>query len=175
MTAGGAPAAPIPAAGETRYVAERLLASVREDVGRADVKASVLLSVALGVPALLLGVGQRLPARPSPLSLVLVGAGALMWLIGSTSLVRAMLPQSGTERVGPGITFFADVVAVHGASGEQGVADAVTRACEDLTAWLLTQAVDMSHILVEKYRCIRRGVGWLLPGALAATAGLLIG
>ncbi|MEV6589056.1 Pycsar system effector family protein [Streptomyces acidicola] len=175
MTGGGVPAARVPTGAETRYVAERLLAVVREDTGRADIKASVLLSVALGVPALLLGIGQRLPSRPSVLCLVLAGAGALMWLSGSISLIRAMLPRSGTERVGPGITFFADVVAVHGASGEQGVTDAVTRACEDLTAWLLTQTVDMSHILVQKYRCIRWGVGWLLPGALSATAGLLLG
>ncbi|WP_437046503.1 Pycsar system effector family protein [Streptomyces sp. enrichment culture] len=97
-----------------------------------------------------------------------------MWLTGSVSLVRAMLPRSGTERVGPGITFFADVVAVHGASGAQGVTDAVAAACEDVPAWLLTQAVDTSHILVAKYRCIRWGVGWLVPGALAATGGLLL-
>ncbi|WP_307535802.1 Pycsar system effector family protein [Streptomyces sp. V3I8] len=154
---------------------ERLLAVVREDMGRADVKASVLLSVALGVPALVTGFGQRLPARLSPPCLALVGAGALMWVLGSVSLVRAMLPRSGTERVGPGITFFADVVAVHGASGAQGVADAVTRACEDVTAWLLTQIVDASQILADKYRCIRWGVGWLLPGALLTTAGLLLG
>ncbi|MBV2355266.1 hypothetical protein KUM39_12940 [Streptomyces sp. J2-1] len=173
MTAApGTPAATVP---EARYVAERLLATVREDTGRADVKASVLLSVALGVPPLVTGLGRHPPDHPAVLWLVLVGAGLLMWLAGSLSLVRAMLPHSGTERVGPGITFFADVVAVHTASGARGVADAVGLAGGDVTAWLLTQAVDNSHILVRKYRCIRWGVGWLVPGALSATAGLLLG
>ncbi|MGW2613426.1 Pycsar system effector family protein [Streptomyces sp. NPDC001500] len=176
MTAApGAPGAPATAAPEARFVAERLLATVREDTGRADVKASVLLSVALGVPPLVVGAGQRPPDRPSVLWLVLVAAGLLMWLVGTVSLVRAMLPHGGTERVGPGITFFADVVAVHTAAGAGGVAEAVGRAGEDVTAWLLTQAVDTSHILVRKYRCIRWGAGWLVPGALSATAGLLLG
>lgn len=170
----GAPAPSAVTGTETRYVAERLLATVREDTGRADVKASVLLSLALGAPALVIGSGRRLPGDGPSLSLVLVGLGALMWLMGTVSLVRAMLPRSGTERVGPGITFFADVVAVHGTSGAQGVADAVTAACRDITAWLLTQAVDTSLILAEKYRCIRWGVGWLVPGALSATGGLLL-
>ncbi|MER5949002.1 Pycsar system effector family protein [Streptomyces sp. NPDC001904] len=168
-------AAPAPAVPEARYVAERLLATVREDAGRADIKASVLLSVALGVPPLVVGVGQRSPERPTVLWLVLVGAGLLMWLAGSVSLVRAMLPHSGTERVGPGITFFADVVSVHSAGGADGVAEAVGRAGGDVTAWLLTQAVDNSHILIRKYRCIRWGAGCLVAGALSATAGLLLG
>ncbi|MFD8236443.1 Pycsar system effector family protein [Streptomyces sp. NPDC059696] len=173
MTA--APSTPTAALPEARYVAERLLATVREDTGRADVKASVLLSVTLSVPPLVAGVGQRPPDRPSVLWLVLVVAGLLMWLAGSVSLVRAVLPHGGTERVGPGITFFADVVAVHAATGTGGVAEAVGKAGEDVTAWLLTQAVDHSHILVRKYRCIRWGAIWLVPGALSATAGLLLG
>lgn len=176
MTA--APHAPGTTVPEARYVAEQLLASVREDTGRADAKASVLLSVTLAVPPLVVGTGQLPPDRPSVPGLVLLVAGLLMWLAGSVSLVRAVLPHGGTERVGPGITFFADVVAVHAATGAGGVAEAVGRAGEDVTAWLLTQAVDHSHILVRKYRCIRWGrSGWYRgrwrrrPGCCSADPG----
>ncbi|NEA82182.1 hypothetical protein G3I30_24695 [Actinospica acidiphila] len=171
-TAPDAPGTTVP---EARYIAEQLLASVREDTGRADTKASVLLSVTLAVPPLVIGTGQLPSDRPSVAGLVLLTAGLLMWLAGSVSLVRAVLPHGGTERVGPGITFFADVVAVHAATGAGGVAKAVGRAGEDVNAWLLTQAVDHSHILVRKYRCIRWGAVWLVPGVLTATAGLLLG
>ncbi|MEU9387190.1 hypothetical protein AB0D38_42425 [Streptomyces sp. NPDC048279] len=72
MTAGdpGADAA-------AHYVAERLLLTVREDLGRADVKASVLLSGAVAVPALVLGRGM--PAGVSGPAAVFVAAGAALW------------------------------------------------------------------------------------------------
>jgi hypothetical protein len=158
----------------TDDVVGRLLAVIREDTGRADTKASVLLTVMLAVPAFLVG-GGRVPHAPSTAGLSLLVLSALAWSFGATSLVRAMLPRSGTARTGPGITFYGDVVRLYGDGGSAGVATALARAGEDSTTWLLTQAIDMSHILASKYRCIRWAVGGLSCGLTCAIAGLLLG
>ncbi|MFD5344115.1 hypothetical protein ACFWJY_10160, partial [Streptomyces anulatus] len=56
-----APAGPVPDGGQHgpdragERIAERLLVTVREDLGRADSKAAVLLSGALALPAFLIG------------------------------------------------------------------------------------------------------------------------
>lgn len=156
----------------TGYAASRLLTFVREDLARADTKASVLLSFVLALPALVVS-SARLPDRPSTVGVVLLVLGGLVWLCGAVSLVRAILPRCRTERDGPGITFYADVLEIHRESGAAGVLAAVTAAGVEPAAWLVTQTVDLSSILARKYRCIRWGVSWLFVGVVSATAGIL--
>ncbi|MFG3317313.1 Pycsar system effector family protein [Streptomyces sp. NPDC048171] len=154
------------------YVAERLLAHAREDLARADSKAAVLLSgAAFALPALLLG-GAWQPAPPvtgAPWALLV--SGGLLWAVGTALLVRVVLPRTGTSRTGPGMTFFADALAPPDIGG---IVQAVRAAAEDRVSWLAVQLVDISRILVAKYRCLRVGTCCLVTGlALGGTGALL--
>ncbi|MGW3040182.1 Pycsar system effector family protein [Kitasatospora sp. NPDC001159] len=158
------------ASDETRFVADRLLAAVREDIGRADTKASILLTAALGLPALLLG--RSWPdGRPAGLAAALLALGGALWAVGAVALVRAILPRTGTQRDHEGVTYFGDLLPT---GGRTALADRVTAAGRDPVGWLLVQAVDVSAILAAKYRWIRWGVGCLAPGAVLTTAGMLL-
>lgn len=76
-----------------RLIAERLLASVREEIARADAKASILLSGAVALPALLVSVSQaRLGSGPAAV------AGAAAWLAGIAMLALVILPRTGHGR-----------------------------------------------------------------------------
>jgi hypothetical protein len=160
-------------ASETRFVAEGLLSVIRKDADRADTKASVLLSVVVALGTVLLGRGGPDPGSVTATVLLLTAGGC--WLLGTVSLLRVVVPRVGTERIGPGLTFYADVLAIHQAAGAAGVRSAVRAAADDPAAWLLVQIVDMSHILDAKYRCIRWGVLWLLSGLLCGVIGLQTG
>ncbi|MGW6912659.1 Pycsar system effector family protein [Kitasatospora sp. NPDC054939] len=164
------PTTPPAAPDETRFVADRLLAAVREDIGRADTKASILLTAALGLPALLLG--RSWPdGRPTWPAVVLLALGGVLCAAGAVALVRAILPRTGTQRDREAVTYFGDLLP---AGGRPALADRVTAAGRDPVGWLLVQAVDVSAILAAKYRWIRWGVGCLAPGAVLTTAGVLL-
>ncbi|MFC1441773.1 Pycsar system effector family protein [Streptacidiphilus sp. N1-10] len=153
-----------------RFVAERLLATVREDVGRADTKASILLSGAVAAPALLIG-GRWPAAGGGTAATALLSAGALLWLLGAAALVRTILPRTGTGRAVGDLTYFGDLLA---AENPDLLVARVASAGRDPVRWLLVQSVDVSTILAAKYRWIRRGVACMVPGALLAVAGLLL-
>jgi hypothetical protein len=149
------------------YVAERLLATAREDLARADTKAAVLLSGSLAVPALLLG-GRWSPSVAEGPRLAPLLVGALLWAAGTVLLVWTLLPRTHTARAGPGVTFFADA---RNTSDPALLVHAVNEAARDRVGWLVTQFVDVSLILTAKYRYLRWGACCLAPGlALAAVA-----
>ncbi|MGW5114071.1 Pycsar system effector family protein [Streptomyces noursei] len=144
-------------------IAERLLASVREDLGRADSKAAVLLSAALALPAFLIG-GHGVPDWHGLADLTLVAAGVL-WAVAVAALVRALMPRTDTLRTQEGVTYFGDLLTrrdIGRLSAE------IAEAGRDPAGWLLIQAVDVSAILAAKYRAIRWGVGALSPAAALA-------
>lgn len=153
-----------------RYIVERLLAAVRDDIGRADTKASILLSGVVALPALLLG-GRAVPDRPGAAGSALLAFGGLLWAAGGAGLVRAILPRTGTTRTGPGVTYFADLVPV---PPPQFLLPALAEAGRDPVRWLLTQTLDVSGILAAKYRWIRRGVTISASGALLCSVGLML-
>ena len=153
-----------------RFVAERLLATVREDVGRADTKASILLSGAVAVPALLVS-GHWPPDGTGTAATALLSAGALLWFLGAAALVRAILPRTGTGRAVGDLTYFGDLLT---ADDPDLLVARVASAGRDPVRWLLVQSVDVSTILAAKYRWIRRGVACMAPGALLAVAGFLL-
>ncbi|WP_340381916.1 Pycsar system effector family protein [Streptomyces sp. SS7] len=159
---------------DAQFVAARLLAVIREDAGRADAKASFLLTLVIALPTVLLGI-TGLPHGRAPAAPVLFVLGLAGWLAGAGALVRVVLPRSRTRRSGPGLTYYVDVLALHEDGGMEGIRAAAVRAGRDPAVWLLTQAVDISVILAEKYRWIRWGVLWVLGGLACATAGLLTG
>ncbi|WP_330289232.1 Pycsar system effector family protein [Streptomyces sp. NBC_00576] len=151
-------------------VAERLLSTVREDLGRADSKAAVLLSGTLALPAFLIG-WQGAPGWHGPADVTLIVAG-LLWAVSVTALVGALMPRTGTVREGreggADVTYFGDLV---GARHDLAtLAARVAEAGRDPAGWLLVQAVDVSAILSAKYRAIRWGVGSLAPSAALALA-----
>ncbi|MGW0820384.1 Pycsar system effector family protein [Streptomyces sp. NPDC002845] len=150
-----------------RYVAERLLLTVREDLGRADVKASVLLSGALAVPALVLGGGGGVASGVSGGALVLLVTGGLCWAAGAlVLLLGVILPRTGTVRAAPGPTFYVDALD---AADPDALLTCVTEAGQDQVRWLLTQFQDVSVILAAKYRWLRCSMALLgLAVVLAA-------
>lgn len=152
------------------YIAERLVAATREDLARADTKASILLSGALALPVF---VGSRTPKRSlDEGALLWAGAGGV-WLLGVALLIGTVLPRTRTRRTTTGVTYYAD--ALHGAELAQLVC-LVSRAGEAPTEWLLTQFRDLSGILARKYRSIRWGICCIVAGlTLAAVASLHTG
>ncbi|KIZ14748.1 Pycsar system effector family protein [Streptomyces natalensis] len=177
MTAdGGAPTSPdpvvtVPDGGQHGHdrtgerIAERLLNTVREDLGRADSKAAVLLSGALALPAFLIG-GHGAPDWRGPADIPLIVAGVL-WAVAVTALVRALMPRTTTIRTQDGVTFFGDLLPPHDLAR---LSAEVAEAGRDPARWLLVQAVDVSAILSAKYRAIRWAVGALAPSAALALA-----
>ncbi len=152
-------------------IAERLLTTVREDLGRADSKAAVLLSGTLALPAFLAG-WRGTPAWDGLADVTLVLSG-VFWAVAVAALVGALMPRTGTVRGGDGLTYFGDLV---GPRDVAGLSARVDEAGSDPARWLLVQAVDVSSILSAKYRAIRWGVGSLAPSAaLAVVWGLTAG
>ncbi|MEU9448231.1 Pycsar system effector family protein [Streptomyces sp. NPDC048277] len=151
------------------YVAERLLLTVREDLGRADVKASVLLSGAVAVPALVLGRGTP---GVSGLALVFLAAGGALWAAGTLLLLAVIVPRTRTVRSAPGPTFYADALT---AADPEALRRAAAEAGADPVGWLLTQFQDVSVILSAKYRWLRRSMALLGAGLLLAAVPLAVG
>ncbi|KAB2588090.1 Pycsar system effector family protein [Streptomyces arboris] len=166
-----APTGPVPNGGPHgpdragERIAERLLVTVREDLGRADSKAAVLLSGALALPAFLIG-RHGSPDWQGPGDLALVLAG-LLWVVAVAALVRALMPRTGTVRDQEGVTYFGDLLAPF---DYDRLAGGIAAAGRDPVGWLLVQAVDVSAILSAKYRAIRWAVATLTPAAALALA-----
>lgn len=153
-----------------RFVGEQLLATVREDIGRADTKAAILLSGALAGPAMLLAGQDRGTLPVSASGITLLAVAALCWLGGVAALVAALLPRTNSSRDGPGMTSFEDLSKTQNLSTLTSRAEAAGR---DPTGWLLVRTRDASLILTTKYRWIRRGAGAFALGLIAGLAGLL--
>ncbi|MFJ1647513.1 Pycsar system effector family protein [Streptomyces sp. NPDC088258] len=164
-----APIVPVPDGGlhghdrAGELIAERLLTTVREDLGRADTKAGILLSGTLALPAFLI-TRHGAPDWHGPADLTLALA-VLLWAVAVIALVRALMPRTGTVRDRDGVTFFADLVPP--LDHERLYAE-IADAARDPARWLLIQAVDASTILSAKYRAIRWGTATLAPAVALA-------
>ncbi|WP_435973533.1 Pycsar system effector family protein [Streptomyces sp. Qhu_M48] len=142
-------------------MAERLLATVREDIGRADTKAAILLSGALAFLAVVFS-GDRGPlptAGPGLAFLLLAGA---LWTAGVLMLVSVVLPRT---RIGADRTFLRELTA---GPSEAALRERLSASGADATGWLLEQASVHGLVLAAKYRWLRLGVCALALGALLA-------
>ncbi|MFF0561153.1 Pycsar system effector family protein [Streptomyces sp. NPDC004266] len=158
---GQAPAtAPVPP-GEMRFMAERLLATVREDIGRADTKAAILLSGALAFLAVVFS-GDRAPLPTAGTGLALLLAAGALWTAGVLMLVSVVLPRT---RVGADRTFLRELTAGPSATV---LRERLGASGADATDWLLEQAGVHGLVLAAKYRWLRLGVSALALGALLA-------
>ncbi|MCX5151019.1 DUF5706 domain-containing protein [Streptomyces sp. NBC_00320] len=151
-----------------RLIAERLLASVREEIARADTKASILLSGAVALPALLLSAGHgRLGSGPA------AAAGAAAWLAGIAMLALVILPRTGQGRGRSGGAADPSVATLQSRSTDSaGLTAAVVAAGADPGRWMLEQCRALGTILAVKYRWMRAAVCCLLLGAAAFAAAL---
>ncbi|GAA2449363.1 Pycsar system effector family protein [Streptomyces macrosporus] len=168
--------APRPSAGSpgdgAHIVAERLLASVREEIGRADTKASILLSGSLAVLLLFSGRTGEPADRPAArVALTLVGG--LLWMAGIAMFVAVVLPRTRVtgRAAGDGeAALFPDLA--RGATVEE-LLPRIAAAGLDTVRWSTGQACELGHILASKYRWLRVGVGCLVAGGVVALAGNL--
>lgn len=144
------------------YVA-RLLGEAREELTRADGKAStvfagagVTIAVAVGAAA---EAGLDATGLPSVVQLLLALAAA-MQLLGLGWLGYAVAPQTGEGQEGR-LHYFADVSA-NPRTDLRGLAD---REATDPVDRDLEQLVAINSILIRKYAGVRRG---LMSSAIAA-------
>ncbi|MEU8887489.1 Pycsar system effector family protein [Streptomyces sp. NPDC048442] len=146
-----------------RFVAERVLDSVREDIGRADAKAAVLLSGGLAFLAVVwVRDGSVVPEGAA---LGLVVAGGLLWLAGLLMLIGVVLPRT---RIGADITFLRDLSV--GASPE-ALRDRLTVSGADVVRWMISEATVLGAVLTAKYRWLRAGVCCLTLGVVLSVIG----
>ncbi|MFJ2305785.1 Pycsar system effector family protein [Streptomyces sp. NPDC087787] len=168
------PAAPAVSAD---HAAQRLLAELRDEIARADTKASVLVA-ALGMTA---GVFTGLVAgkdwSPSSLS----GPGTALWWAGTAALalslvalVLAVLPRfrSGSWAQGRPLCYFGDIQQ---AVREGRLAEALADTERDPAAAVLAALSDRSRIATSKHRWIRTGLISFCVGALLLPTATLVG
>ncbi|GAB3960387.1 hypothetical protein GCM10028832_18040 [Streptomyces sparsus] len=173
MSTAGEPATGVPPVSQEPavYVAERLLATAREDLARADSKAAVLLTGAFAVPVLLVGGEAWDPSSVAGALEVLLIVGGILWAVGTALLAWVVLPRTSTARPGPGVTFFADVLVAP--PDTERLVRAVTAAAHDRVSWLVVQMVDVSLILTSKYRWLRWGTCCLALGLMLSAVALV--
>lgn len=177
-----------------QQVAERLLLTVREELGRADTKASILLTGATAILVVTLSWQvETLPPWPASAAVL----GVALWTAGIAMLAAAVLPR----RRAPGrsersnrsdrpdqsdgsdgsdqsdgstawnLTFFADLTG--GASAES-LLPRVERAGREPARWMVEQACNLGAILAVKYGWLRRGVCCLAVGGLFLLAARML-
>ncbi|MFJ9632097.1 Pycsar system effector family protein [Streptomyces sp. NPDC101175] len=174
-----APPPPLPRPDPTDLVplCERLLSELRNEVSRADGKASVLVG-ALGMTG---GVFSGLLAgrgwTPGRLSAV----GTLLWWVALASLavslfalLLAVLPRYRSEPWAPGrpLSYFGDIQqAVRQGQLETALGDTG----RDPTTGLTTALAELSQIVTRKHQWIRTGLIAFCAGTVLLPASLLIG
>ncbi|WP_427921997.1 Pycsar system effector family protein [Streptomyces sp. cg40] len=171
------PPPPLPNPTDLIPLCERLLSELRNEVARADGKASVLVG-ALGMTA---GVFSGLLAgrgwTPGELSGI---ATALWWValaalgLSLFALLLAVLPRYRSERWAPGrpLSYFGDIQqAVRQGRLETALGDTG----RDPTAGLTQALAELSQIVARKHQWIRTGLIAFCTGTVLLPASLLIG
>ncbi|WP_329114759.1 Pycsar system effector family protein [Streptomyces sp. NBC_01353] len=152
---------PAPDPDDLRFMADRLLVTVREDIGRADTKAAILLSGALAFLAVVFS-RDRGPLPTSGAGLALLVVAGTLWTAGVLMLVSVVLPRT---RIGADRTLLRDLTA---GTPPDALRDRLTASGDDATGWLLEQASVHGVVLAAKYRWLRLGVCSLVLGVLPA-------
>ncbi|WP_236656199.1 Pycsar system effector family protein [Streptacidiphilus jiangxiensis] len=158
-------------------VGVRLLAETRDEIGRADSKASILLAV-LGVSASGV-IGLQSSASWSPHRLAAVGqlawwCGLLALLTALAALLLAVLPRFSRNSWRPGrpLTHFQDIVD---AADAGLLAQALAETEEKGETALLLALAESSRIVARKHRCIRAGLTAFGAALTLLLLGLLAG
>ncbi len=145
----------------------RLLAETREEIGRADQKASILLSsTGVGV-ALLFGLltGDWSPAELAVAVQWLWWLGAIAMAAAITLLASAVMPRIRHPGDPSTVTFFGHVVRLNDRSR---LIEHLTRSAAMPLDRAVDQLVMLSGIAFQKYRRTQLAI-WLLAGAALST------
>jgi Family of unknown function (DUF5706) len=164
--------APTPAAVE---LANRLLAETREELGRADGKASILFAAAtVVVAAIVTGVvtGPWSPTQLQPLAQSLWWLGTVLVAAGVLSLGMAVYPRLRDEQGRDRMTYFMHVLACR---DDDAVREGIQRESADPLARPVEQLRRLGPVVKHKYRCIAAALMLLGVGALLATLAAVIG
>lgn len=170
------PPAPAPVPGrpeaDLRYVAERLLATVREDLGRADSKAAILLSGAVALVAVLFSArrggaagaegaeGAAHAGAAECAQTVLLLLGGLTWTAGLVLLVGVLVPRT---RIAADRTFLRDLTS---GTSSAVLLPKLTESSTDVVRWTLDQTCALGAVLARKYTWLRLGICCLALGAV---------
>lgn len=162
---------------DLRHVAERLLATVREDLGRADSKAAILLSGAVALVAVLFS-ARRGDAGPGGgaqgaahagaaecAQTVLVLLGGLTWTAGLVLLVGVLVPRT---RIAADRTCLRDLTS---GTSSALLLPKLTESSTDVVRWTLDQACALGVVLARKYTWLRLGICCLALGAVFTLFG----
>ncbi len=151
--------------------AERLLREAREELVRAENKASLLLTASgVGVGALM---AALLSKSWTPTGMT--GVAQISWwlgiifLTGSLSLLGfAIYPRTtaGKRQVVDGVAYYGDVVQV----GRAGLSEALRNTATEEA--LTDQLFNVSEIVVSKYNAIRRSLWGLAAGVALVIASV---
>jgi Family of unknown function (DUF5706) len=151
---------------------ERLLTETREEIGRADHKASILLSTTGVGAAILVGL---LTGHWSPTHLAV--AIQWLWWLGAVALVAAItfLAAAVIPRIGHGgdpsiVTYFGHVVRL---TDRQRLVEHLTRSATNPLDRAVDQLVVLSRIAFRKYRCTQMAM-WLIAGAATSMVASVV-
>ncbi len=181
---GGAGSGSAPAAGLSRTshgpeveLARRLLTETREEISRADAKASVLLGMVSAVGGALIGVlaGQQWwPGQLSAPSRVLWWVGCAGWAAALVLLLAAVVPRNVRSPWRPGmpLSYFGDVRRTGGGAA---LREALREAAADPLPSLMAVLTVTSRIAVVKHRCVHTGVLCFAAATLLAPTAALLG
>lgn len=155
---------------ETQLYAATLLAETREEIDRADSKASILLaSTGIAVGALLAGLLSRSWAPTNlrtPYEFVW-WAGVAAAAVGIWNLAYAVYPRTRRRGKRPDhVGYYGDVLSFDNTTE---LSEALHRSADVKTARLADQLYQLSLIVDRKYRSIRRAM-WCLLAAIGSCA-----
>lgn len=154
---------------QTLIVAEHLLGNNREEIARADGKASSLAVGALAIAALAGASTSTHVATASLPARWLVCIGVATWAAAVVMLAVAVFPRIGTSHNTSASTYFGDAGRV---SDLRRLRKHIKKAANDRLSWLLVQVSDTSKIVVTKYRYIRIALCLLALGGGLTGVGL---
>ena len=153
-----------------------MLAEAREELDRADSKASILLAASgVAAGALLAGIvgGSWSPSRLGPPIQAMWWFGVAAAAAGIWNLASVIYPR--TRRLGGArfdhIDYFCDILAFADADALMA---ALRRACAAGIEPVADQLRQISLIVDRKYRHIRRGMWCLCAAVLACPAAVLL-
>ncbi|MEY9837210.1 Pycsar system effector family protein [Streptacidiphilus sp. EB103A] len=172
----GAPASAPPQPAWDPIVGTRLLAELRDEIARADNKASVLvaaLGIAAGLLAGLLSGHDWSPGRLPPASAAAWWPGTVSLGIALVSLLLAILPRYRKSDWHPGLplTYFQDI---NQAVALGRLAEALADTERDPSAALLTALASNSLIVSRKHLCVRTGLAAFALSAVLLALSLVL-
>ena len=147
----------------------QLLAETREEVGRADTKASILLGFA-GVIATVFGglaFSGHGPYKVFRWIEIIELLGATLYIVGIMFLAGAVMPRSIRKR-NQTPYFFGDIAAY---PDEKALLAGLAQASLMPTDRVVNQLFVVSKIVVRKYEDVRRGMIMLGLGLLVSGVG----